>query len=130
MSPQTRTARCSCGQLQVQCSGEPDKVSVCHCTECQRRTGSPFGVAVFFPKDATTITGSSRTYERLGDSGLSLRHHFCPNCGSTVFWYPGRRPDHIAIALGSFADPTFPVPSQSVYEESRHPWVTLDLTAR
>jgi len=130
MSAQTRTARCSCGQLQVECSGEPDKVSICHCTECQRRTGSAFGVAVFFAKTAVQITGASQTYERLGDSGLPLRHHFCPHCGSTVFWYPERRPNHIAIALGSFADPAFPAPSQSVYEDSRHPWLSLDLDER
>jgi hypothetical protein len=37
-----RTATCACGQLQIVCTGEPMKVSACHCLECQRRTGSPF----------------------------------------------------------------------------------------
>lgn len=125
--PETRTAQCSCGQLHVECSGAPEKISVCHCLECQRRTGSAFGIAVFFRKEAVVITGSSHIYQRIGDSGLPLRHHFCPNCGSTIFWYPERKPAHIALALGAFADPHFPAPQQAVYERSQHSWVTLSL---
>lgn len=120
-----RTAQCSCGQLQVRCRDEPESVSACHCFECQRRTGSAFGVAVFFPRDAVSIRGQSTVFERIGDSGLPLHHHFCLNCGSTVFWYPARKPNSIAVALGSFADPSFPPPQKSVYEAGRHGWVRL-----
>ena len=122
-----RTASCSCGQLQIECRGEPAKVSLCHCLECQRRTGSAFGIAAFFEIVDTKISGQSRAFTRQGDSGFPVTLHFCETCGSTVFWYPTRKPSAVAVAPGSFADPGFPAPSQSVYEQHRHPWVELRL---
>jgi hypothetical protein len=54
---------------------------------------------------------------------FAVNFHFCPLCGSTVFWGPERKPDAVGVAVGSFADPAFPSPSQSVYDERRHAWV-------
>jgi hypothetical protein len=121
----TRTASCSCGQLRIRCDGEPAKVSLCHCLECQRRTGSTFGIAAFFDAAATEIAGMSSTYRRVSDNGFPVTLHFCGTCGSTVYWYPSRKPDAVAVAVGCFADPAFPAPSQSVYEEHRHGWTAL-----
>lgn len=120
-----RTASCSCGQLRVVCLGEPRKVSLCHCLECQKRTGSVYGIAAFFPRIDAAAEGRSRRYERSSDSGHGVAFHFCPDCGSTVFWEPERRPEEIAVAVGAFADPSFPAPTQSVWNERRHPWVTV-----
>lgn len=127
MTEPSRSARCACGQVQVDCTGEPDKVSVCHCLECQRRTGSAFGVAVFFTRSQVRVAGETRIYSRKSDGGFTVASHFCPTCGTTVFWYPSRKPDRVAIGLGCFADPTFPAPHQQVYEHHRHAWVTLAL---
>ncbi|MDX8514798.1 GFA family protein [Mesorhizobium captivum] len=121
----SRPARCTCGQLQILCPQEPAKISLCHCLDCQRRTGGPFGIAAFFEAAATEITGSSHTFQRASDSGFPITFHFCGTCGSTVFWYPSRRPSAVAVATGCFADPAFPAPTQSVYEKSRHGWVIV-----
>ena len=118
-----RIASCACGQLQVTCQGEPQKVSLCHCLDCQRRTGSTFGIAAFFQRAQISIQGRSNTYERSSDSGFAVAFHFCPQCGSTVFWEPRRKPDAIAVAVGAFGDPGFPAPTQSAWTERRHPWV-------
>jgi hypothetical protein len=118
-----RTVTCACGQLRAACEGEPAKVSLCHCLDCQRRTGSTFGIAAFYSRDAIQTEGTSRSYRRKADSGFSVQFHFCPVCGSTVFWEPERKPDAIAVAVGCFGDPMFPAPSQSVYDEQRHAWV-------
>jgi hypothetical protein len=119
----TRTASCSCGSLRVVCEGEPKKVSQCHCLACQTRTGSTYGIAAFFSNKDVLIDGHSRTYARASDSGFPVTFHFCPDCGSTVFWKPERPPDLTAVAVGSFADPTFPKPTNAVYLETRHSWV-------
>jgi hypothetical protein len=119
----TRTATCACGQLRLICTGEPDKVSLCHCLDCQKRTGSTYGIAAFFPRSGIAVEGDVGTFKRMSDSGFAVTFHFCPNCGSTVFWEPERRPEAIAVAVGSFADPEFPAPTQSVYDRSRHRWV-------
>ncbi len=119
-----RTASCACGQLRIACVGEPQKVSLCHCLDCQRRTGSTYGIAAFFLRDKVRAVGRTSTYKRSSDSGFAITFHFCPDCGSTVFWEPERKPEAIAVAIGSFADPSFPAPTQSVWNERRHPWVT------
>jgi hypothetical protein len=70
------------------------------------------------------VAGESSGYSRAADSGYSVLHHFCPRCGSTVFWEPSRKPDFVAVAVGAFADPDFPGPAKSVYVERRHHWLT------
>ncbi|UZF93694.1 GFA family protein [Bosea sp. NBC_00550] len=123
----TREARCSCGQLRVTCEGEPAIVALCHCRECQRRTGSTYGVAAFFPRKAVVVSGAYVDYERPADSGSRVLHHFCPACGSTVLWEPSRRPELMAVAVGAFADPAFPAPQKVVFEQHRHPWAAVAL---
>ena len=118
-----RTASCACGRLSIECEGEPAKVSLCHCTACQRRTGGPFGVAAFYERSQVRPQGQDRRYVRASDTGFDVVFHFCPDCGGTVWWEPQRKPDMVAVAPGAFADPTFPAPTQSVHEETRHPWV-------
>jgi len=122
-----RTATCACGQLRVACAGEPQLVSLCHCGQCQKRTGSAFGVAAFFRREAVTTDGRAQRHTRIGDSGMTITFHFCPICGSSVFWEPQRKPDAVAVALGAFADPAFLAPTQEVYVEHRHRWFQLDL---
>ena len=104
----TRIARCCCGSLRAEAAGEPAVVLACHCTECQRRTGSPFGVSTYFLKEQVRTEGQSKVYVRGTDSGQKIELHFCPNCGSTVFWYAELVPDLIVIAFGAFADPSMP----------------------
>lgn len=118
-----RLANCACGGLRVTCAGEPAKVSLCHCLACQKRTGSVFGIAAFFERAQIRIEGRRKSFSRPSDSGFPVTFYFCPDCGSTVFWEPQRKPDFIAVAVGSFADPDFPAPSQAVYDECRHQWV-------
>ncbi|HVJ01038.1 MAG TPA: GFA family protein [Sphingomonas sp.] len=117
-----RTASCSCGQLRLTCEGEPVRISICHCLECQKRTGSVFAVQARFPREQVTVEGRSAQWSRVGDSGTSATFHFCPLCGSTVYWEFRETPDAIAVATGAFADPGFPPPRVSVYEERQHPW--------
>jgi hypothetical protein len=119
----TRVATCTCGQVRVTCAGDPVMVSLCHCADCQKRTGSSFGIAAFFQRQDVETSGVTRHYTRSSDSGSPVTFHFCPNCGSSVFWEPQRKPGVIAVAVGAFADPKFPAPTQEVYAERRHPWV-------
>jgi len=122
----TRTAHCCCGSLRAEATGEPAFVGACHCTECQRRTCSPYGVSTYFPKGKVRIQGPSKVYLRGSDSGRKIEFHFCPDCGSSVFWHAEAVPDLIGIAFGMFADPSIPQPTLSVWERTRHPWVTFD----
>ena len=121
----TRHAACSCGQLTIEATGEPFRISICHCLACQQRTGSAFGIQARFHPEQLTIAGRASEYTRTGDEGSQACFRFCPDCGATVYWdHPGGG-GGVAIAIGAFADPSFPPPTVSVYEARRHPWVTL-----
>ena len=122
----TRSARCHCGALVLECEGEPRKVSMCHCLECQRRTGSAFSVAAFYERERVKLThGTPRSYARDSASGFPIVFHFCPDCGSNVWWEPERLPGIIGVALGAFADPAFAAPEQAVFMRDKHHWIEL-----
>jgi hypothetical protein len=121
----SRTAACSCEQLRLTAEGEPVRVSICHCLACQRRTGSVFGAQARFSADRVRIEGEHREYVRVSDAGEERSYSFCPECGSTVFYRIQSLPDVVAVPVGAFADPAFPAPRISVWEERRHPWVGL-----
>jgi hypothetical protein len=120
-----RTASCSCGALTATCEGEPVRVSVCHCLECQKRSGSAFAVQARFPGDQVTISGEWREWMRTGDEGSHARFRFCPVCSSIVFYVVDEMPGFVIVPVGGFADPTFPAPRVTVYEGRQHPWLTI-----
>ncbi len=119
----SRVAMCSCGEVRLVCEGEPVRVSMCHCLECQKRTGSAFGVQARFPLERVTIEGRTAEWSRTGDSGGTATFRFCPVCGATVWWEADGIPGFVTVAVGAFADPGFPAPKVSVYDERQHPWV-------
>ncbi len=99
-------------------------VGVCSCLQCQKRTGSAFGVSAYFPKDSVeVVSGRFKTFERPGHSGGKSNIHFCPACGSSLFWEGPIFPEMRGVAVGCFADPSFPPPQGAFWDENRHPWV-------
>jgi hypothetical protein len=120
-------ASCCCGQLQLKYEGEIRRSSVCHCLECQRRTGSAFGLQTRVERSKTIVTGNSTVYQRTGDDPKDgfVTFHFCPICGSTVYWELSGMDEHFVVAAGAFADRSFPAPVFSVYEDRMLPWVKL-----
>lgn len=122
---QPRIASCSCGRLRAEVTAEPLRISVCHCLACQRRTGSVFAAQARFPRGAVSISGASSGFVRIGDEGTRATFRFCPTCGATVYYTLSGMEDVVAIPVGAFADPSFPAPTVSVYEERMHGWVHM-----
>ena len=121
-----RHADCSCGQLRLRLSGDPQLVSSCHCLACQRRTGALFGSTSFWRKSQVlAIEGERRSFRRVADSGTGLIHQFCPTCGSTVYWESEKTPEFLSVAVGCFADPQFPAPVRTVWTTSKHGWLAF-----
>ena len=120
----TRKATCCCGKCTIEVDGKPVINAVCHCRNCQKRTGSAFGWSTYFTDDQI---GS-----RSGDVGVyaiggakSQQRWFCKNCGSTLFWKVAFLPGHIGVAGGCFADNPLEAPSVTVSNGSRCAWVGL-----
>ncbi|GAB5373935.1 MAG: GFA family protein [Acuticoccus sp.] len=121
-APARRTARCNCGALAAETTGEPIRVAMCSCDACQRRTGSAFAYSSFWKSDQVRLTGTPTRWSRNADSGQTIEHFFCPTCG-TVLWSRGRLRDVVNIAAGCFADGDFPPPQRAVWTARRHGWV-------
>jgi hypothetical protein len=120
-----RTATCRCGRLRATCTGEPVRVSVCHCLDCQRRSGSSFAAQARWPDAQVEFSGEAREWLTVGESGRWFRSRFCPECGATIAYTIEAMPGLTAIPVGAFADPGFPPPEYSVYEERKHGWVAI-----
>ncbi len=101
---------------------------MCHCLACQRQTGSAFSMQARYPKERVHVTGRYTDYVRISDDGEERTFHFCPDCGSTVFYETEGANDTVAIPIGAFADPSFPPPTVSVYGSRRHEWLPLPET--
>ena len=121
-----RTASCRCGQLKATVTGEPVRLSVCHCLNCKKRSGSAFAVQGRWPADQVTIEGQSKSFELTADSGNRATFHFCTLCGSDVHYdINGKFDGLVAIPLGAFDNPYFASPKFSVWEERKHHWVEI-----
>src|SRR5258708_19063203 len=90
-------ARCSCGAVTLSLPEAPSKLVIaCHCIDCQRRTGAPFGAGAFYPAEVVTISGTPKEFIRDAASGGEVHSYFCPNCGSTHY----SRADHLPALFG------------------------------
>ncbi|MET0373502.1 MAG: GFA family protein [Rhizorhabdus sp.] len=119
------TAHCQCGQLSVECHGHPARVSICHCHDCQRRSGAAFSAQIRFHTDNVRVSGEYHSWTRISDSGNKAVFHFCPTCGSTLFYDIEMLPGLRAIPMGTFAGTALPAPWFSVYENRKLPWVEI-----
>ena len=122
-------AQCNCGAIVLDVPERSELVVACHCLECQRRTGAPFGIGAYYAVGDVTISGTAKEYCREGASGGKFRSYFCADCGSTVFWKADKVPAMIGVAVGALADPAFRLPDRSVFERSKHHWVAIDAAA-
>lgn len=116
---------CLCGGVTLVLARQPVQVNMCHCSSCQRRSGSPFGMALWLADADVAIAGETRTFVHHSDKGRAVTNEFCPECGSTVAFRVAINPGLVAIPVGIFADPTTPPPLRSVFEERRHPWIAV-----
>ena len=118
-------ASCQCGQLRVEVPGPTMAVVVCHCQGCQKRSGSPFGEAAYYPHDQIEISGKASQFVRATDAGGEFEHFFCTECGTTVYMRGTKNPDVTGIPIGLFDDTHSMQPVRSVWEDRRHAWVEI-----
>ncbi len=103
----------------------PLQVVLCHCTLCQRRTGSSYNLSAWYPAQSVSASGEARQFTRQGDHGGASTYHFCPHCGTSLWWaLPAAMGELVAVAVGGFAEPGFPAPTLALYDRSRHHWLT------
>jgi hypothetical protein len=85
-----------------------------------------------FKAEQVEVSGRYGDYSRISDEADRKEHvfHFCPECGSQVFYTEPDEPDLVVVSVGAFADPSFPPPTESGYDSRRHSWVELPDSVR
>lgn len=129
MDTQTDIARggCLCGAIRY---GFPrDAVLTaahCHCTDCQKATGSGKATILFLPTEALEIEGSCKTYTVIGSDGSHVTRGFCPECGSPIISYVAELPAVKFIKAGSLDDPSWVRAESSYWQRSARDWSPVD----
>jgi hypothetical protein len=116
---------CLCGKVRYSANAEPAFVGVCHCTDCQKYSGSAFSVVVGLAKDALSVEGNTTTYSKPGDSGQPTQRRFCPACGSPIVEEVAVMPDMVMIGAGTLDDASWVKPGMQIFCDSAQSWVDL-----
>jgi hypothetical protein len=116
--------QCHCGRVTYEAEIDPDQVSICHCTDCQALTGSPYRVTVICSADQVRMTGGrARIYSKTGDNGRPRFQHFCAECGSPLFTSGEGGPDDWGIRWGSIRQRGQLRPARQIWCRSAVPWI-------
>jgi hypothetical protein len=123
-APKPLTGRCLCGAVTYSADAEPIAQAACHCTDCQRQSGSPFSVVVGVPRAAFRVEGDTlASFATTGDDhGESTERHFCSGCGSPIFSVAASSPQLAFIKAGSLDDSSWIEPAFEVWTRSAQPW--------
>ena len=116
---------CLCGQLRYVADAETPMAAVCHCSNCQKQTGSAFSWLVIVPSAQLRHSGTLKTYLDRGDSGSVVRRQFCPDCGSPLFSEMDSAPGITAIKAGTLDDGSALTPVMHVWCDSAQPWSSI-----
>jgi hypothetical protein len=114
---------CHCGSISYVADIDPDRVVVCHCTDCQKLSGAPFRAVVTVPIERFSVTGSPKAYVKVAESGNRRAQMFCPDCGTNLYASAAESPTWVSIRLGSVEQRALLKPSAQIWQRSAIPWV-------
>lgn len=117
------TGGCACGAVRYECGEAPIKVYHCHCTDCQKMTGTAFHTGVFVARAAVRFTGTPpRTWERPTDSGHTITEAFYETCGCPIYVRSTGKPEYMSLKAGSLDDPAAVQPDTQIWTRSAVSW--------
>jgi hypothetical protein len=116
---------CHCGALKFAAEINPDRVVICHCTDCQITSGSAFRTIVQAKAaDFKMLQGTPKIYEKIGESGNRRALAFCAECGSHIFATSAEEPRQFyALRVGTIAQCNELKPSMQVWCQSQLSWL-------
>jgi hypothetical protein len=121
---QVREGGCQCGRVRYRVEGEPLILGICHCTECQRQSGSAFGMSMVTPKaQFTLLQGELKTFTRSSDSGRPVICAFCPECGTRIYHVPSYLQGVVNVKPGTLDDTSFIKPAGQGWTSSKQGWI-------
>ena len=124
MSETIRTGGCQCGAVRYEIQAEPLTLYVCHCRDCQRQSGSGFGMSLPVPRESLVLlSGQPHEWRRRAESGREVVCQFCGDCGTRLFHLPSRNPKVANVKPGTLDDTGWLEPVGQLWTSRRQPWV-------
>ncbi len=117
---------CQCEGIRYEVTGVPQQVVVCHCTDCQRQSGSAFGMTLVVKEENFRLTqGELKTFAAKSDAGRPKLGAFCPECGTRIYHKPQWRKGTVSVKPGTLDDTSMLKPDIHIWTGSKQPWITI-----
>lgn len=116
---------CACSSVSVTARDGVLSMLVCSCLNCRKATGTGHSGIVIMRKEDVKVSGKTRHFDRLADSGAWICRHFCPICGTPVFATTTRSPALVLLPVGLFDNPGWFAPTQAIFSRTHLDWDTL-----
>lgn len=117
---------CFCGAVRYRLTARPMFVNCCHCTECQRQTGSAFAINAVIECDCIVLeSGAPVPHEMKTESGRPHDIWRCPDCGSALWSDYGRRRVLAFLRVATLDAPSRLPPDAHIFTRSKIAWVDL-----
>jgi len=110
---------CACGAVRFTAQGEPNRVGLCHCFDCRKHTGAPFGAFAIYPSAQVTVTGDEPGVFASSTTG---RRYFCRSCGPPLFCRD-EGSDDIDLLIGAFDATSLFAPTYELWTSRREDWL-------
>jgi hypothetical protein len=122
------TAACACGTVTLHLAGKVLSMFMCSCEDCQRATGTGHSAIVLALQTSVTVSGETRSFARLANSGATLTRTFCPNCGTPIYAQSSRAADVTMLPVGLFGGTaaSWYEPNQLIFARSHRHWDLID----
>jgi hypothetical protein len=128
------TGSCHCGAIRYQAEGDPARVALCHCNDCQKLSGSAWRASVRVDAADFHVTGEPKVYVKTAESGTKRGQAFCSECGSGLYAFTPADPQVYAIRLGTVDQRAGLPPQSQIWCDAALPWASdirhLPATAR
>ena len=120
------TGRCFCGKVQYRLNEEPLTIYACHCTDCQKRSGSAFGLSMWVNRAAIEVThGEAALHVSTAADGSPRHGRVCANCGVRLWSEPARRPTLAVVRPGTLDDTSGLKPMAHLWTRSAQKWFVI-----
>ena len=117
------TGSCHCGAIQYEAEVDPSRVQACHCTDCQRLSGSPYRASVGAPRETfRLLRGTPKIYIKTAESGNKRAHGFCGDCGSPIYSSKVSDPPMYSLRVGCLDQRAQLPPAKQIWCRSSLAW--------
>ena len=123
------TGGCLCGAIRYTVGVPVEKLIACHCTDCQRISGTGASINAIVPSSAFHIVkGQTKVFSKAADSGNILHRHFCGDCGCPIYSQRANAPEVVVLKVGSLDRHEGMKTVMNIWTRSRRPWTVMDET--